>query len=181
MGSKTRGAQTSAGIQMARANWFRGGLAAMAMGVLGGCGPEPLPGYLWRVKVVGAEDTCNDPPVDYTDEQTFDYRLEYSGSDVSIAIGEDAFASGTIAGCEIGYHSVVWPAKKDGMDLKWQLTGDATFRNGGTTCNLDVGIDWSGTETFEVVDSDHPNIEEGCTYTLRLEGAYIGPADGSAE
>jgi hypothetical protein len=159
---------------------FRNGAWAMAVALSAGCGGDPLTGFIWDVEVIAATDTCNDPPVDYDGPRRFDYRLDYAGAQVTLALGEESFASGTIAGCEVGYHSVVWPASKDGYDLKWQLTGDATFRVGGDTCNLPNGVDWSGTETFEIVSSDHPQIEVGCTYTLTLEGTYEGPADGDA-
>ena len=153
--------------------------AFAALGVvafLGGCSSPPLPGYLWSITVTGAQDLCNNPPVDYAGEKNFEYRIEFSGSSVTLSIEADAFATGAISGCDIAYDSVVWGEAHDGYDLKWQLHGEATFRQGGDSCNLDPGVDWTGTETFTIVSSDDAAVATGCTYTLDNSGIYEGPS-----
>src|SRR5678816_3318938 len=112
--------------------------------------PQP-PGHLWHLKVTGATDTCNDPPVDYSGPKEFDYLLRFDGAQVSLAIDGDAFAKGQISGCSIVYESVVWGEPRgdnDEYEIRWQITGDAQYRAGGTTCNLAAGLDWRGTETL---------------------------------
>jgi hypothetical protein len=141
-----------------------------------GCEPE-LPGSFWDVSVVGAEDTCHEPPQDYAGEQDFEYRVEFEGSNVTLSIGEDAFATGGISGCDINYRSVVWTDQPNGLDVRWQLVGDGTFRPGGDACNLDEGLDWLGTETFEIIGSEDPDVEVGCTYSLQMQGTFVGTVE----
>lgn len=156
--------------------WGYWALCALAIG-LGGCDGGSLPGSYWNVEVVGATDACHATPVDYTGPTSFEYRVEYSGAAVSISLGEDQFATGAIAGCSVEYASVVWGEAKGGYDIKWQLFGDALFRAGGTACDLSDGVDWEGTETFLIVDSDNPDLEEGCTYELDMIGTFAGTVE----
>lgn len=153
---------------------MRTSLALLLLPLLASCGEEDLPGFLWQVSLSGAEDTCHDQLDDYTENLT--YRLDFEGSYVELAIDADRFATGTISGCDIAYESVVWQQAIDGYTVHWQLTGSARYRQGGSSCSLGQGVDWFGTETFELVYSEHPDLETGCTYTLNVEGAYVGPA-----
>ncbi len=44
---------------------------------------------------------------------------------------------------------------------------------GGTGCVEDGASDWSGTETFIVTSSEHPDVSAGCTYTLAVDGKFV--------
>jgi hypothetical protein len=142
---------------------------------LAGCGGGELPGSYWDIEVVEATDLCNAEPKQYSGPSSMAYRLQYEGSAVVLNLEDQAFASGTISGCDIAYQSVVWPDTIDGFAVKWQLTGEAVHRAGETGCNLD-GVDWQGTETFEIISDpdDHPELEPGCTYSIALEGTFVG-------
>lgn len=141
---------------------------------LAGCGSGPLPGSYWDISIVDATDFCHEEPVNYAGQTDFEYRLVFEGSAVNLLLEDEGFAKGTISGCEISYQSVVWPSTVDGFEVKWQITGEASFRAGSTGCNLDEGVDWLGVETFEIVSDpdDHPEIEPGCTYALTTQGVF---------
>ena len=56
-------------------------------------------------------------------------------------LDEETFARGQISGCDIAYQTVVWGEPDDaGFDVRWQITGEALFRAGGTSSNLDEGV-----------------------------------------
>ncbi len=120
------------------------------------------------------EDLCNNSPVDY--QETFTYSLYYEpeGSGVDLRIDGASFATGVISGCMVEYESPI-TGEERGEDLwiKWQLTGEATHRPGGYSCDLDDGVDWSGEEVFQVVSSDDPDFSVGCTYTTNVVGIYL--------
>lgn len=138
-----------------------------------GCN-EPESGFVWEVTATGDVDECNDPVVPY--QETFEFVVDLSSPPTTtIGLkGEGAFATGRVSGAFIDYQSVVWTEEKNGSELRWQITGEAEFRTGGTTGSLDEGVDWLGTETFEIVDSFHPEIDVGCRYILLTEGVYMG-------
>lgn len=141
---------------------------------------ETLEGFEWEVNITSggesAQDNCNPEPQGF--EQEFVYRLEFDGSDVSVAIGPDVFATGQISGCNIAYQSVVWGEEKDGYTYRWRIDGDAIYRQGsGCDNQLEPTLDWFGTETFTILESDDPDIAPNCTYILDAEGEYLGPAD----
>lgn len=150
-------------------------LLLASLGLVQGCGGEDLEGFLWEVYVVGDVDTCHPEGEGVAWDATYDYILQYEGSYFELSLGPDTFATGTIAGCDIEYESVVWGEGIDGYQVRWQLSGDAVIRQGGSTCGLDAGVDWLGTETFEIVASDHPDIAVGCEYVMLTEGTYQGP------
>ncbi len=143
------------------------------------CKEKEKPGFIWEVSVISAEDGCNTPPVEYNGAVNMDYLLRFDESRVVLSVDGVDFASGTISGCEIEYESSVWGEARDGNEIKWQLTGTATYRSGGTACNLPDGRDWEGQEVFTIVSSEHPDIASGCTYTLDLNGVYRGESEGS--
>ena len=138
-----------------------------------GCSESTLPGHYWDVSLVGAVDTCNEPTMPYSDE--FSYRLTFDGGNVDLSIGEDLFATGFLPGtCELTYESVVWSEQRGVHEVRWMLHGEAVIRLGGDACGLDVGVDWAGTETFEIMDSEDPALTIGCEYQLSVEGIYAG-------
>jgi hypothetical protein len=143
------------------------------------CGEEegPPPGsFNWEVTITGIEDLCNpSDPQPY--QETVTYSLFFDGSLTEIYIGQDAFAAGVMSGCSLEYDTpVVGERRGENGEywVKWQLVGEATLRQGGSSCDMTEGVDWEGTETFEVVETDDPNLQVGCTYTMSVVGTYVG-------
>ncbi len=132
--------------------------------------------YNWEVTITGVEDLCNpDDPQGYQESMT--YSLFFDGSITDIKVGDKSFASGIMSGCTLEYDSAVVGERRGPEEeywIKWQLTGEATLRQGGGSCDIEEGFDWVGEETFEIVESTDPDIEVGCTYTMALEGTYVG-------
>ena len=154
-------------------------LGFLAVCMAPGCG-EPLEGFAWRVTVAGGEpgfDSCN-----IGDEQpyseTFTYALNFDGGNVSLGLLIDdeifGFADGTLSGCDVSYASAVWQDQRDNGEVRWQLEGEASMRQGGSTCNLDDGVDWVGFEEITVLDSTDPDIPPGCTYRMDATGTFDG-------
>ena len=141
-----------------------------------GCSAEGLDpdAYHWEITVSMTDDQCNPSPVSY--QETFTYSLYYEeqGSSVDLRIDGASFATGLISGCTIEYESPV-TGEERGEDtwIKWQLHGEATFRPGGYSCDLEDGVDWQGEEVFQVVSSDDPSLSVGCTYTTSVVGVYL--------
>jgi hypothetical protein len=151
-------------------------LAAATLAV-SACGDPPLDGFVWDVTLTGEEDLCNDPVVGY--QHTLQYFLTFpGGNSVDLATGGSNFATGQIEGCSLFYESVVWGEPRDGFDIRWKITGEAIYQqSGGCETQLPENVDWKGTEVFEIIQSDHPEIPPGCTYTLSAEGVYVGQAE----
>lgn len=106
--------------------------------------------------------------------ESFDYYLNFDASSGEIFIGEDAFARGTVSGCDVVYQSVVVGQDTAGGSVKWQLNGQASIESAeGDPC-VDGEDDWAGTEYFEIVASDDETIEVGTTYELQTHGSYEG-------
>lgn len=134
-----------------------------------GCGEGELPGQYWQVDLRGAENLCTGNGTDYA--ESLEYRVEFAGNDVSIAVGPDVFATGTAEGCSLAYTSLVWSDYRDGHEIQWQILGQARVDvGGGDGCVAD--FDWQGTETFVITQSAHPDVAPGCTYTLDVTGTW---------
>ncbi len=132
--------------------------------------------FNWEVTVTGVEDLCN-PTDPQGFQQDFTYSLFFDGSITTITIGDENFASGIMSGCSLEYDTpVVGERRGDNEEfwVKWQLTGEALLRQGGSSCDIDEGLDWQGEETFELVETDDPSLSVGCTYTMAVEGTYLG-------
>jgi hypothetical protein len=147
-------------------------LCAGTFAVVAGCASEVRQGKVWEVTSLATEDLCNDPTVPY--RETFEYRVTFDGPAATLHIGDGKFAAGVLEGCDLRYETVVWAEKREEGNLRWQLTGSASIYTGGETCLLDSGKDWLGSEVVEIVYSEIPDIEAGCTYTMELEGVYLG-------
>lgn len=147
----------------------------MAMGCLAliACGQDDLPGHYWELDVSTAADTCNSPAVGYGD--SFEYRLEIGVEEVSVAIGPDTFATGTINGCTVEYDSVIWTEQRPAGEVLWTLHGEALAQRGDGACG--IASDWIGTEVFTIVSSADPAIRPGCTFTTDLTGTYVGEVE----
>ncbi|TNE90172.1 MAG: hypothetical protein EP330_08930 [Deltaproteobacteria bacterium] len=151
----------------------------LVISLLAGCG-EPLSGYAWEVTVNGGEpgfDSCNiGAETPYT--ETFDYVLDFSGADVSLGLLQGGevfgFASGTLSGCDVSYETVIWQEQREGGEVRWQLVGEASVRQGGNDCNIADGLDWEGFEEITVIDSADPDVPPGCTYRMDATGTYSG-------
>lgn len=147
---------------------------------LAGCGAKVVPGSVWDIALVSVEeDTCHPEPLDYNGDLQMEYTIQFDGPRTALFVskeGETAqvFATGGITGCEINYESVVWGEDHDGYEIRWQLSGNALFRPGGSSCGLAADVDWSGTETFEIISSETDELPAGCKYTLGVEGKYEG-------
>ena len=107
--------------------------------------------------------------------ESYVYGLVFDSADVGIYINGETFAAGTRTGCELSYQSAVWlEDDRPGGLLRWQITGNATYETGAGSCGLGEDIQWEGTETIEVVESEDPDVPAGCTYELLTVGTYNG-------
>lgn len=145
------------------------GLAALSMG----CGQGQLPGHYWDVQLATDNDGCNNPIAQYSDELT--YRVVFDNTDAEVAIGPDVFAAGRRDGCQVTYESVTWTETRPTGDIQWTLQGEALAQEGDGSCG--IANDWTGQEVFTVLTSDDPAIEPGCTYTLAVNGTYVGEVE----
>ncbi len=158
-----------------RPDFFPVGLCALSL-LAGGCGSGELPGHYFDVSLSGAENRCTGDGTGYT--ETYEYRLELAGNDLVLAIGDAVFATGSLQGCTATYSSLVWSDYREDADGKdreitWQIDGSARVDvSGGSGC-VEGATDWSGTETFTVLNSEHPDVSAGCTYTLDVSGAWV--------
>ncbi len=149
-----------------RLPWF----ASLSGCLLAAC-QGPLPGAYWDVEQSLDEDLCNATPIPTSG--SFEYRVVYDAQDITLAIEEDEFATGTVSGCFLDYQTVVWPEERDGFNIAWQMEGSATASKGGDDgCTVEGGVDWSGTETFTIITSEDPDLSPGCTYTVALQGTF---------
>ena len=126
--------------------------------------------------MTGVSTDCTDDNSGYQD--TFDYQLFSDGADVELRIGDDeggseAFAVGVRSGCAVQYQSAVWLEELDTGDLRWQITGEATYQGQGGGCDITDGLDWEGVEIIEVTESLDENTPEGCTYQMLTEGVLV--------
>ena len=141
---------------------------------LAGCGPGELPGDYFQVTVTGAENLCTGDGTDYT--ENYEYRVMVENTDLTLAIGEDVWATGTADGCHLDYTSLAWSTYREDLEIQWQINGDAMVNlGGGAGC---APQDWEGTETFVITESAHPAVKAGCTYTLDVVGKYLRTVGG---
>jgi hypothetical protein len=137
---------------------------------------DSTPDGSYNVTVTGISSDCTDDNSGY--QKTYEYQLFSDGADIEIQIGEEdgkseGFAIGVRSGCTVQYQSAVWLEEGEEGDLRWQITGDATYQGQGGGCDLTDGLDWEGTEIIEVVESLDENIPEGCTYLMTTEGVLL--------
>ena len=168
----------------------------LALLALPGCEPEGLDpnSSHWNVTITAFENTCSESEEGY--QKDFTYSLDYQGSLVKLKIGYDAFASGTLTGCQLEYESqVIGEPDRPGGALQWVLAGDAVVTTDASVCQMqenvedymaDYGLDWEtyggghatdevtwvGVERFEIVASEDESIELGCTYSMVVAGTY---------
>ena len=159
---------------MARSRHVSAVLALVLGSVVTGCKKEELPGQYFHLNLKGAENLCTGNGTGYTDE--FEYRLEVDGNDVSVAIGPDVWATGTVDGCTVSYTSLAWSDYRDDADgnsleIQWVINGEARVNIGGGGGCVE-NDDWEGTEVFLITESAHPDVAAGCTYTIDTVGKW---------
>jgi hypothetical protein len=137
---------------------------------------DPVAEGTWEVVVTGVSTSCTQDNSGY--EDTFDYQLFTDGADIELRIGEldggsEGFAMGVRSGCALQYQTAVWLEERDQGDLRWQITGEASYQGAGGGCDLTDGLDWEGTEIITVVESLDEDVVEDCTYMMMTEGVLV--------
>ena len=70
------------------------------------------------------------------------------------------------------YKSAAYLEDSSDGRFTWDISGDADVQGAGGGCVEDE-LDWKGTETLTVLESENPAIEIGCTYSMSVEGTFI--------
>lgn len=118
--------------------------------------------------------TVSADPAEGTYTETFVYFMSFDASSALIYIGEDAFARGTLSGCQLSYQSVVVGQDTDGGTVKWQLNGQASVETADGDPCVDGEDDWAGTEWFDIVSSEDESIPDTNEYQLITHGTFSG-------
>lgn len=129
----------------------------------------------WSVTVTGLSTDCTDSTQGF--QKTFQYQIFYDDTDLSraeIKIDGESFASGFISGCTLEYQSAIWLEEESGGNYRWQIVGNAEHQGAAGGCDLPDGVDWFGTETLVVLESENEGVPEGCTYEMESEGTWAG-------
>lgn len=163
-------------------------LPGIAVVALVGCAADegaPADG-IWDVTVASAvvenngnqalDTTCiGEDEAARTYNDSFEYSLFYDGEAVQIEVDKQAFAGGTRAGCSLSYESSMWLEDRAGGRVTWYVEGYATYRGtaGGCDNQIDEGLDWQGTETIIVVESEDEAVPVGCEYNLVTSGTVV--------
>jgi len=140
----------------------------------------PSDALVFNVTVTGVgPDSCH--PGDTTGYQKdFEYAVAFAGSDADLYVDGEPFAAGVINGCNLTYQTVVIGEDVETGQVQWQLTGQALLDPGNDTCVQGDG-DWSGTETFTIVDAEIDETVDtttvGCTYPMSTVGSFL-PSSG---
>tara|TARA_B100001989_G_C24385421_1_gene386521 strand:- start:62 stop:547 length:486 start_codon:yes stop_codon:yes gene_type:complete len=138
--------------------------------LLTACGGDEASGFAFDMVLAGTGDN-----EEYSENLEYLLTFVEDSAQVNLAIGTENFASGQISGCQITYSSVVWGDERDGFEVRWRIDGKATYQlQSGCETQLPDGVDWDGEEVFVIVQSDHPEIPPGSTYTLLTSGNYKG-------
>ena len=118
---------------------------------------------------IGEEQTSR------TYSDSFQYALFYDGEAVHIDVDGQSFAEGTRAGCGLTYESSIWLEDRPAGRVTWLVEGYARYRGeaGGCDNEVEAGLDWQGTETIIVVDSEDEAVPVGCEYNLETSGTVV--------
>ena len=135
------------------------------------CRPTEEPEGVWSVNVTGTDTNCVTDTTGYV--ESFDYALYFDGTQTEIHIERDLFATGQLRGCFLEYRSASYLEDALEGPFQWSIAGQADVQGQAGGCDLPDGVDWSGTETLTVETSENPNVEEGCTYIMTVEGTYV--------
>ena len=140
-------------------------------GVFFGCRPPLEIDATWDVTVTGLETTCVEDTTRFLKSYTYD--IVYDGTRAKIYIDNTIFAVGDQRGCSLKYTSSIYLEDSAEGDFTWYVDGEAIVQGAAGGCDVQEGFDWDGTETLRVRDSENPNIEEGCTYTMTVQGVFV--------
>jgi hypothetical protein len=125
----------------------------------------------WSVTVTGTETSCVQDTTGFI--ESYDYGVIYDGTKAKIYIEESMYATGDHRGCSLQYKSAAYLEDSSDGRFTWDITGSADVQGAAGGCDLQEGLDWEGTETLTVLESENPNVEEGCTYNMSVEGAFL--------
>lgn len=137
----------------------------------------PTDALLYDVTVTGiGPDECHPGSTEgWTD--TFQYAVAFDASSADIYVDGEPFATGTVSGCVLTYQTVVLLTERSSGNLHWSIAGQALIDSGDDSCAEAEGVDFDGTETIEIVESEDDTIESGCTYPMTVQGKYTGAAE----
>lgn len=149
---------------------LRGPIAIVGLGcLLSACASRDVRGLYFDITATGTDNQCT--PAASNLNETFEYRLMIDGNDIELAVGENIFAWGTIAGSNIVYESAVWNEERDGNEISWQIRGSAFVDT--SAAGQKQGAGWDGGETFVIVNSADPELAPGCQYITALTGTFL--------
>jgi hypothetical protein len=153
-------------------------LVALALVVLVGCAADPaVPDLIYEVTVESTVDDgalatdCVTEGAVYSG--TFSYGVFTDAERIELTVDDEVFALGSRSGCSLSYTSAIWLDERPGGEVRWLLRGEADYEGTAGGCSLPDGVDWQGTETIEVVDSEDESIAIGCTYQLTTSGSLV--------
>ena len=136
----------------------------------------PENALLYDITVTGiGPDECHPGNTDGWSGR-YDYAIAFTAASADVYVDGEPFATGTLSGCRLDYQTVVLLTERDAGNLRWRITGTALVDAGDDGC-VEGDLDFDGTETIEVVDSEDENIEPGCTYPTSVQGTYTGAAE----
>jgi hypothetical protein len=142
--------------------------------------PLPEPDARWDVTVRGNTTTCSIEKDVLEYEKSYTYEVSWPNKEdgdvttTEIRIDGEPFATGQTAGCSIEYASPTWLDEREQGFIKWGLVGIAEQQQGAGGCEIEKEFDWYGSETITVEESTDTSIPEGCTYTMTVEGQFLG-------
>jgi hypothetical protein len=147
------------------------------VGLLVGCKlSAPEPDARWQVDLThGSKDaqTCYQQDDAHNMQETYVYEVTWPNKDdgdvttTEITIDGEPFAAGQTSGCSIEYASPTWLDQRDQGYIKWSLVGKAEEQQGAGGC-----------ETITVEESTDTSIPEGCSYTVVVQGTFLGAGGG---
>ena len=141
------------------------------VGMIFACRPPLEIDASWDVTITGVETNCTDDASGYLN--TYSYDIQYDGTRAKIYIDNAMYATGDHRGCSLKYTSASYLEESPDGSFSWEISGDADVESQGNSCDLPEGVDWQGTETLTVLESENPNVEVGCTYSMTVEGTFV--------
>ena len=121
---------------------------------------------------VDADGTdCSDEAQQSSESLTYDFYLD--GDTVSIEVGGQPFASGSILGCALSYESPVWLETVDGARVNWQVRSVDVKADTTGACSEQFppgSYHFLGIEEIEIVESDSLDYPVGRTVRKVIHG-----------
>ena len=155
--------------------WVKEGVYFMffILGIFSACTPQETPDGIWAVTVTGLETSCVDDTSGFLED--YEYRVFYNGTQAEVYIEDSLFATGQHRGCFFEYQSAAYLEDAPEGRFTWSISGRADVQGVAGGCDVPEGLDWSGTETLTVEESEHPEVSVGCTYSMSVTGTYVQP------